>query len=112
MVDVAVVGAGQTKYGNHALGLKGMWAEAAAKAFASIDGDFTPSIIDEAFIGSIAFGGSTRKHGRPDRPLPWTASRFAGLRMRVPPLDLPSEMRGWPSKAVRPMLWLLVALRK
>ena len=58
MVDVAVVGAGQTKYGNHASGLKGMWAEAAAKAFASIDGDFDPSIIDEAFIGSIAFGGS------------------------------------------------------
>lgn len=58
MVDVAVVGAGQTKYGNHASGLKGMWAEAAAKAFASVDGDFEPSIIDEAFIGSIAFGGS------------------------------------------------------
>ena len=58
MVDVAVVGAGQTKYGNHALGLKGMWAEAAGKAFASVDGDFDPSDIDEAFIGSIAFGGS------------------------------------------------------
>jgi acetyl-CoA acetyltransferase len=58
MVDVAVVGAGQTKYGNHASGLKGMWAEAAAKAFASVDGDFEPSVIDEAFIGSIAFGGS------------------------------------------------------
>ena len=58
MVDVAVVGAGQTKYGNHALGLKGMWAEAAANAFASVDGDFDPSVIDEAFIGSIAFGGS------------------------------------------------------
>ena len=43
MVDVAVVGAGQTKYGNHAAGLKGMWAEAASKAFASIDGDFEPS---------------------------------------------------------------------
>lgn len=58
MVDVAVVGAGQTKYGNHAAGLKGMWAEAASKAFASIDGDFEPSAIDEAFIGSIAFGGA------------------------------------------------------
>ena len=58
MVDVAVVGAGQTKYGNHELGLKGMWAEAASKAFASVDGEFEPSIIDEAFIGSIAFGGS------------------------------------------------------
>ncbi|HJM55296.1 MAG TPA: beta-ketoacyl synthase N-terminal-like domain-containing protein, partial [Poseidonia sp.] len=58
MVDVAVVGAGQTKYGNHPLGLKGMWAEAALAAFESVDGDFTPSQIDEAFIGSIAFGGS------------------------------------------------------
>jgi acetyl-CoA acetyltransferase len=58
MVDVAVVGAGQTKYGNHPLGLKGMWAEAALNAFESVDGDFSPSQIDEAFIGSIAFGGS------------------------------------------------------
>ncbi len=58
MVDVAVVGAGQTKYGNHPSGLKGMWAEAASRAFASIDGDFSPASIDEAFIGSIAFGGS------------------------------------------------------
>ena len=58
MVDVAVVGAGQTKYGNHPSGLKGMWAEAASKAFSSIDGDFLPSMVDEAFIGSIAFGGS------------------------------------------------------
>jgi acetyl-CoA acetyltransferase len=58
MVDVAVVGAGQTKYGNHPMGLKGMWAEAAASAFKSIDGDFAPSMVDEAFIGSIAFGGS------------------------------------------------------
>jgi len=40
MVDVAVVGAGQTRYGNHDLGLKGMWAEAARRAFASVDGDF------------------------------------------------------------------------
>lgn len=58
MVDVAVVGAGQTRYGNHPLGLKGMWAEAASDAFTSIDNDFEPAMIDEAFIGSIAFGGS------------------------------------------------------
>ena len=57
MVDVAVIGAGQTKFGNHALGLKGMWAESAENAFASIDCDFEPSMVDEAFIGSIAFGG-------------------------------------------------------
>ena len=58
MVDVAVVGAGQTKYGNHSLGLKGMWAEAAETAYSSIDGDFEPSQVDEAFIGSVAFGGA------------------------------------------------------
>ena len=32
MVDVAIVGAGQTKYGNHQSGMKGMWAEAANNA--------------------------------------------------------------------------------
>ena len=53
-----MVGAGQTKYGNHPLGLKGMWAEAASKAFSSVDGDFEPNSIDEAFIGTIAFGGA------------------------------------------------------
>ena len=30
--DVAMVGAGQTKFGNHPLGLKGMWSEAMEKA--------------------------------------------------------------------------------
>ena len=58
MVNVAMVGAGQTKYGNHPLGLKGMWAEAAEQAFASIDGDVEPQQVDEAFIGSLAFGGA------------------------------------------------------
>ena len=57
MVDVAVIGAGQTKYGNHQLGLKGMWAEAAENAFASVDQNFDPRQVDEAFIGSVAFGG-------------------------------------------------------
>ena len=58
MVDVAMIGAGQTKYGNHPSGLKGMWAEAAKNAFESVDKNFHPSKIDEAFIGSVAFGGS------------------------------------------------------
>jgi acetyl-CoA acetyltransferase len=57
MVDVAIIGAGQTKYGNHQLGLKGMWAEAAENAFASVDKNFDPRQVDEAFIGSVAFGG-------------------------------------------------------
>ena len=58
MTNVAMVGAGQTKFGNHPLGLKGMWAEASEKAYSSIDGDFDLSMVDEAYIGSIAFGGS------------------------------------------------------
>lgn len=57
MVDVAIVGAGQTKYGNHQSGMKGMWAEAANNAFNSVDKDFQPKQIDEAYIGSVAFGG-------------------------------------------------------
>ena len=57
MVDVAIVGAGQTKYGNHQSGMKGMWAEAANNAFQSVDKDFQPKQIDEAYIGSVAFGG-------------------------------------------------------
>lgn len=58
MVDVAMVGAGQTKFGNHPLGLKGMWSEAVEKAFSSVDNDCSPGMVEEAFIGSIAFGGS------------------------------------------------------
>jgi len=57
MVEVAIIGAGQTKYGNHEQGLKGMWAESALNAFESVDQNFDPRIIDEAFIGSTAFGG-------------------------------------------------------
>ena len=64
MVDVAMVGAGQTKFGNHPLGLKGMWAEAIEKAVQSVDNGFDSTDVEEAFIGSIAFGGSQlRKHG-------------------------------------------------
>ena len=37
MVDVAIIGAGQTPYGNLSSTLKGMWAEAAQKAIASVD---------------------------------------------------------------------------
>ena len=58
MVDVAMVGAGQTKFGNHPLGLKGMWSETIEKAISSVDHGFQSTDVDEAFIGSIAFGGS------------------------------------------------------
>ena len=57
MVGVAIIGAGQTKYGNHDLGLKGMWAESARNALSSIDQNFDAKLIEEAYIGSTAFGG-------------------------------------------------------
>ena len=39
MVDVAMVGAGQTPYGTHPAAMKDMWAEAVRDCFASVDGD-------------------------------------------------------------------------
>ena len=57
MVNVAVVGAGQTKFGTHALGMKGMWHEASLEAISSVDHDFSLDMVDEAYIGSTAFGG-------------------------------------------------------
>ena len=63
MVDVAIVGAGQTKYGNHQLGMKGMWAEAARRAFDSIDKDFHAKQIDEAFICLLYTSPSPRDRG-------------------------------------------------
>ena len=58
MVDVAIVGAGQTKFGNHEQGLKGMWSEACNSAFQSVDHGFEPTSVDECIIGSVAFGGA------------------------------------------------------
>jgi len=58
MVDVAIVGAGQTRFGNHPDGLKTMWSEAATRAFDSVDKGIQASDIEEAWIGSIAFGGA------------------------------------------------------
>ena len=57
MVDVAIVGAGQTPYGNLSLTLKEMWAQAAQKAMSSVDNGIAASLIEEAHIGSTTFGG-------------------------------------------------------
>lgn len=57
MVDVAMVGAGQTRFGQHPASMKDMWAEAARSCFESVDGDLEPATVDELFIGSTAFGG-------------------------------------------------------
>ena len=57
MVDVAIVGAGQTPYGTHPAAMKDMWADAVRACFDTIDGDLAPSSVDEVFLGSTAFGG-------------------------------------------------------
>lgn len=57
MVDVAMVGAGQTPYGTHPAAMKDMWADAVRACFDTIDGDLAPSSVDEVFLGSTAFGG-------------------------------------------------------
>ena len=66
MVDVAMVGAGQTKFGNHALGLKGMWAEAIENAIQSVDNGFQPSDVDEAFYRKQSHSGGSQlgQHSR------------------------------------------------
>ncbi len=57
MVDVAMVGAGQTPYGTHPAAMKDMWADAVRACFDTIDGDLALSSVDEVFLGSTAFGG-------------------------------------------------------
>ena len=56
MVDVAIVGAGQTKYGNHQSGMKGMWAEAANNAFKSVYRDFEPKQIGKIISEVLVLG--------------------------------------------------------
>jgi len=114
MVDVAMVGAGQTKFGNHPLGLKGMWAEAIEEAVHSVDSGFDSTDVEEAFIGSIAFGGSQLGNTllcSQNIPV-WKESAYVELRTLVLHLVLLYETLGWPSKAVRQMLSSQVELRK
>ena len=58
MVDVAVVGVGQTRFGRHEAGMKHMWAEAVDAAFEDAGDAFGPKDVREAYVGSTAFGGS------------------------------------------------------
>ena len=58
MVDVAVVGVGQTRFGRHEAGMKHMWAEAVDAAFQDAGDAFGPKDVREAYVGSTAFGGS------------------------------------------------------
>lgn len=57
MVDVAVVGAGQTAFGQHPGAMKDMWSEAVRACVESVDGDVSLSHVEELFLGSTAFGG-------------------------------------------------------
>jgi acetyl-CoA acetyltransferase len=57
-MQAAVVGAGQTAFGTSPRGLKAMFAEAARAAFASVDKGMQPQQVQEAWIGSISFGGA------------------------------------------------------
>ncbi len=61
---VALLGAGQSRFGNHPHGLKTMFRDAFEAALASIgparDGDvgFERRLVEEAYIGSLGFGGA------------------------------------------------------
>jgi acetyl-CoA acetyltransferase len=57
-VQVAIVGAGQTRFGTSAKGLKGMFAEAARACFGSVDKGMEPTRVQEAYVGSVSFGGA------------------------------------------------------
>ena len=105
MVDVAMVGAGQTKFGNHPR-IERMWAEAIEKAVQSVDNGFDSTDVEEAFIGSIAFGGSQLGN---TAALLTEHSGMEGVSVRrvenaCASSGLLYETLGWPSKAVKPML--------
>ncbi len=55
--DVAIVGAGQAAFGEREEGARGLFAEAVRECFASVDKGVSPGAVEEAFIGSMAFGG-------------------------------------------------------
>jgi len=57
-MQVAVVGAGQTAFGTSPRSLKGMFAEAARAALASVDKGMPAGRVQEAWIGSVSFGGA------------------------------------------------------
>ncbi|MGE5485153.1 MAG: thiolase domain-containing protein [Ignavibacteriales bacterium] len=58
MIEVAVVGAGQTSYGDYPdLTIKELFSQAVGEAFASVDKGIEPSQIGCAFIGTLGSGG-------------------------------------------------------
>lgn len=57
MRKVAIVGAGMGRFGNRAESPKRLFAEAVAEAFASVEKGMDAAAVQEAWVGSVAFGG-------------------------------------------------------
>jgi acetyl-CoA acetyltransferase len=57
MTKVAIVGAGMGAFGNRPESPKRLFAEAVAEAFASVEKGMDARDVQEAWIGSVAFGG-------------------------------------------------------
>ncbi|EMA03111.1 thiolase domain-containing protein [Haloferax denitrificans] len=59
MRDVAIVGAGQTPYGDHPeAGIKELFASAFGAMADSVDRGFDATALDAAYVGSLGVGGS------------------------------------------------------
>ncbi len=56
--EVAVIGAGQSRFGVLEEGTKALFAEAFFECLESVDNGLDPGKIEEAFIGSMSFGGA------------------------------------------------------
>ncbi|MEE8198531.1 MAG: thiolase domain-containing protein [Thermoplasmata archaeon] len=55
--EVAIVGAGQGRFGVRQAGLKALFVEAFRECLASVDSGVDPKDIQEAWVGSMSFGG-------------------------------------------------------
>ena len=59
MIDVAVIGVGQTRYGMFPdRTLKELFHEAAINAFEDVDKGFNPQDVEEAYVGTLSTGGA------------------------------------------------------
>lgn len=58
MAEVAIVGAGQSRFGVLKEGMKILFAQAFFEALESVDKGMEPQEVQEAFVGSMAFGGA------------------------------------------------------
>ncbi|HVL86985.1 MAG TPA: thiolase domain-containing protein [Candidatus Thermoplasmatota archaeon] len=58
MSRVAIVGAGMSRFGARPEGAKELFAEAFARAASTVDRNFEARLVQEAYVGSMSFGGS------------------------------------------------------